>query len=143
LLIIYNESYTFDSVRSNALEAVRFDRERRKQPRLSVSLPLEYRKIHGPRLRTGIIINLSDQGLLFHCRGDMNVGTRLTISVMFADECKLTSFDVCVKIIWKDLHFERDWNEYEYGAEFIQISEDAKEKLNRLLTAMPIQLVLK
>ena len=82
----------------------------------------------------GLLLNQNDQGLLFHCRGDINVGATLTIRVMFADEYELTSFEVCAKTIWKDLNFERDWREYKYGAEFIHISEDAKQKLNRLLT---------
>lgn len=117
------------------MDGKRFNKERRKQSRHSVSLPLEYHKIHDSRLRTGLIINLNDQGLLFHCRGEMGIGTMLKVRVMFVDEYELTAFEACAKIIWKDLHFERDWPEYKYGIEFVNISEDAKQKLNWLLAA--------
>jgi hypothetical protein len=39
------------------------------------------------------------------------------------------------RIVWKDLYFEKDWREYKYGTGFTDISEDAKQKLTRLLTA--------
>ncbi len=110
-------------------------RERRKHPRLSVILAFEYRSLFDSCFRTGLLANLSNTGVLFHCRGDMSVGTTLTMTVMFADGFELTSFEVCARIIWKDLHFDRDWREYKYGAEFTYISEDAKQKLNGLLTA--------
>jgi c-di-GMP-binding flagellar brake protein YcgR len=119
----------------NMMEDVRFGKERRKQPRFSVTLPLEYNQIHDSRPRTGLLINLNDKGFLFHCRAKMSVGTTLKVRVMFADEYELTSFEVSAKIIWKDLHFEKDWREYKYGTEFTNISEDAKEKLIRLLSA--------
>lgn len=117
-------------------------RERRKHPRLSISLPFEYRSMLDSRLRTGLIANLSDMGLLFHCRGDMSVGTTLTMTVMFADGFALASFEVRAMIIWKDLHFDRDWREYKYGAEFIHVSEQDQEKLNRLLSAYSLGDVL-
>jgi len=120
--------------KGNTMEVLELNGERRKQPRLPLSLPLEYRTMYEPRLRTGLLINLNDMGLQFCCRGDLSVGTTLTLRVMFANEYELTGFEVYAKIIWKDLYFERDWREYKYGAEFTCLSEDDKLKLNQLLT---------
>ena len=121
--------------KENTMVSPKSGRERRKHHRLSIILALEYQSIFDSCFRTGLLANLSDTGLLFHCRGDMSVGTTLTMTVMFADGFALTSFEVRARIIWKDLHFDRDWREYKYGAEFTYISEDAKQKLNRLITA--------
>jgi hypothetical protein len=121
------------------MEGVGLKNERRVRPRLSVSLPLEYRSRCDSSLEAGLLINLSDTGLLFYCRGDMNVGTTLTMTVIFPDGFKLTSFEVCAKIIWKDLHAERDWSEYKYGAEFTHISQPDREKLNRLLSTHSLE----
>ncbi len=68
---------------------------------------------------------------------------RKVTGAMFADEYELTSFQVHAKIIRKDIHFEREWREYKYGAEFTYVSEDAKEKLNRLITTYSLEENLK
>ena len=125
------------------MEGLRLEKETRKHPRLSINLPFEYQAMHDSRLRTGLLGNLSNIGLLFYCRGEMSVGTALVVRVMFADGYELASFEAYAKIIWKDLHFERDWREYKYGAEFTYISEDAKQKLNRLLSTFSSEEELK
>jgi hypothetical protein len=56
------------------------------------------------------------------------------MSVIFPDDFELSSFEVRAKIIWKGLHFDRDWREYKYGAEFLYVSGQDQEKLNRVLS---------
>ena len=107
----------------------------RKHQRLPVSLPIEYREMRDCSLRTGLTLNLSKAGLLFYCRGEMGVGTTLTITITFTDGYELASFEVCARIAWKHLYFERDWSEYKYGAESINLTEDNQEKLDALLSA--------
>jgi hypothetical protein len=63
----------------------------------------------------------------------MSVGTLLNVTVMFPDDFLLSSFEVRGKIVWKGLYFDRDWREYEYGVEFLYVSSQDKEKLNRIL----------
>jgi hypothetical protein len=110
------------------------NRNRRKHRRFTVSLPLEYQALCDSRMRTGLLANLSSEGVLFLCRDNMSVGTILSMTVMFPDDFALNSFEVRAKIIWKALHFDSDWREYKYGAEFLYISRDDKEKLNRILS---------
>jgi hypothetical protein len=105
----------------------------------SIRLPLEYRKVHDPRFRTGLLITLNGKVSLFYCRAEMSVGTPLRVRVMFADGNELSSFEALAKIVWKHLHFEQDLPEYEYGAEFTHISEEDKQKLNRLLTTCSLE----
>ena len=108
--------------------------ERRKEPRFPVSLPLEYQSVCDSSLQTGLLANLSHKGLLFHCRGDMSVGTLVIMTVMFPDDFSLSSFEVHGKIIWKRLYFDRDWREYEYGVEFLYVSGEDQEKLDGILS---------
>ena len=117
------------------MDTTKYGSELRKHQRLPISLPLEYRRMHDSCPRTGLTLNLSKAGLLFYCRGEMGVGTPLTVTIMFADEYELASLEVCAKIAWKDLYFEKDWIEYKYGAEFIYLTEDDQEKLDALLSA--------
>jgi len=104
-----------------------------KYPRVSIDLPLEYREMFNSRLRTGVIGNLSDMGLFFCCRHDMSVATTLRIKVMFTDGYVLAGFEAIAEIAWKDLSINGDYFEYRYGAEFTYISEENREKLDRLL----------
>jgi hypothetical protein len=112
--------------------------ERRKEPRFPVSLPLEYQSVCDSRPRVGLLTNLSHKGLLFHCRGDMSVGTLLNVTVMFPDDFLLSSFEIRGKIIWKGLYFDRDWREYEYGAEFLYVSQQDQEKLKGILSRLSV-----
>ena len=121
------------------MDTIKYGSELRKHQRLPISLPLEYRRMQDSCPRTGLTLNLSKAGLLFYCRGEMGVGTLLTITIMFADEYELTSLEVCAKIAWKDLYFEKDWSEYKYGAEFIYLTEDDQEKLDGLLSAYVLE----
>ena len=102
-------------------------------PRVSIDLPLEYREMFDSHLRTGVIGNLSDMGLLFCCRHGMSMATTLRIRVMFTDGYILAGFEAIAKIAWKDLSIKGDYFKYKYGAEFTYISEENREKLNQLL----------
>jgi hypothetical protein len=104
-----------------------------KYPRVSIDLPLEYREMFDSRLHTGLIGNLSDMGLLFHCHREMRVGTTLIIRVMFTDGYTLAAFEASGQIVWKDLFIREGYLERKYGVEFTHISEENREKLNRLL----------
>jgi len=111
------------------------NRNRRKHRRFTVSLPLEYQALCDFRIRTGLLANLSNEGVSFLCRDDISVGTILSMTVIFPDDFALDSFEVRAKIIWKALHFDGDWREYKYGAEFLFVSSQDKEKLNRILNS--------
>ncbi len=108
--------------------------EKRKYPRRDFVLPMEYRRMHDPCSRTGLVINLSNGGFLFSCRRDLSVGEILAVIVMFVDDFELAKLDASAKVIWKELDCETDWNEYKYGAEFLFISKSDQEKLTRLLS---------
>ena len=107
--------------------------ERRKFPRSVIDMPLEYRVINAPFAHGGIVVNGSEQGFLIYSIKDMPIGTKLNIVVLFPKEYELSNFEVVAEVVRKDLHWEEDWEGFEYGLKFIQILEEDRQKLMQLL----------
>ena len=109
--------------------------ERRKFPRLVMDLPLEYRVINAPYAHGGIVVNGSEEGFLIYSVKDMPIGTKLNIVVIFPKGYELTNFELLAEIVRKDLHWEEDWEGFEYGLKFVQIFEEDRQKLKQLLSS--------
>jgi hypothetical protein len=110
--------------------------DRRRYPRSLMDLPLEYRVINAPYAHGGIVVNGSEEGFLIYSVKDMPIGTKLNLVVMFPKGFELTNFEVVAEVVRKDLHWEEDWEGFEYGLKFIQIFEEDREKLKQLLIGM-------
>jgi hypothetical protein len=107
-------------------------KERRKYSRYFVELPLEYWQVDGA-CRGGLVGNLSDTGLLLHSLQDLPVGKELNIRIFFSNGYEFDGIVAVARIVWKDLHDEPDWKGYKYGIEFVQVSEEDREKLTNVL----------
>ena len=107
--------------------------ERRKYPRFNMDLPLEYRVLDALRAHGGLVINASESGLLVHSISDMAVGTKLNIAVIFPKGFELANFEVLAEVVRRDIHWEDNRPEYEFGLKFIHILEEEHQKLKRLL----------
>jgi hypothetical protein len=46
----------------------------------------------------------------------------------------LANFEVFAEIIWKDIHWEENWEGYQLGLKFIKILEEDYRKLRGLLS---------
>lgn len=108
-------------------------KERRRSQRKMLDLPLEYRAMDAPYAHGGLVVNASEIGLLVQSVKSIPIGTKLNIAVLFPKGFELTNFEVLAEIIWKDLHWEEDWEGYQYGLSFIQILDDDHWKLKQLL----------
>jgi hypothetical protein len=114
------------------------NKERRSHPRFIIDLPLEYRDMDGSCLRGGIVVNVSEGGLLIETVRDIPVGTELNITVLFPKGFELANLKVVAKIVRKEPYWKEDlkgdsyWKGYQYGSEFIQILEEDRWKLNFL-----------
>jgi hypothetical protein len=109
-------------------------RDRRKSPRLTVDLPLEYRLSGGPRPHGGIVVNASEVGLLVRSVRDIPVGTKLNVSILFPKGFELANFQLLAEIVWKDVHWEENWQGYRYGAKILKIPEEDRLKLREILS---------
>jgi hypothetical protein len=108
-------------------------KERRRFPRLFIELPLQYRVVNAPYSHGGMVVNMSEGGLLINSVKDMPVGEKLNIEVLFPREFALTHFEVIAEIIWKERYMKEDWEGFRYGLKFIQMSEGDLLKLKQLL----------
>jgi hypothetical protein len=115
------------------MEKAKDPRERRRSPRLMMDLPLEYRVINAPYAQGGIVVNASEEGLLINSIKNMPLGTKLNIAVLFPKGFELANFEVAAEIIRKELHWEEDWEGYQYGLRFVKILEEDRHKLSLLL----------
>jgi hypothetical protein len=108
--------------------------EKRRYPRMSLDLPLEYRVMNAPYAHGGLVVNASEVGLLINSIKNIPIGSKLNIAVLFPKGFELTNFEVLAEIIWKDLYWEEDWEGYRYGLKFIKILEGDRRKLKQLLS---------
>jgi hypothetical protein len=97
------------------MEKVTPHMERRRYPRMSLDLPLEYRVMNAPYAHGGLVVNASEVGLLINSIKNIPIGSKLNIAVLFPKGFELTNFEVLAEIIWKDLYWEEDWEGYRYG----------------------------
>jgi hypothetical protein len=109
-------------------------KERRKYPRSLVDLPFEYRTKDLPDAYGGLVINVSEGGLLIHSVKDMPVGLKLNMAILFPNGYELADVEVSAEIIWKDLHFSNNSEGYQYGLKIVQILEGDRWKLKQLLS---------
>lgn len=89
---------------------------------------------NAPFAHGGVVVNASEVGLLVNSVKNMPIGTMLHISVLFPEGYKLTNLKVLAEVIWKDLHWEEDWEGYQYGLKFVQILDEDRDKLKQLLS---------
>jgi len=109
-------------------------KDRRKSQRMILDLPLEYRVMDAPYAHGGLMVNASELGLLVQSVKNLSIGTKLNIAVLFPKGFELANFEVLAEILWKDIHWEEDWEGYQYGLRFLQILDNEYWKLKQLLS---------
>jgi hypothetical protein len=87
-----------------------------------------------PKAHGGLVVNLSEIGLLIRSVKNMAIGTELMIAVMFPKEYELANFQVLAKVVRKEPLWEEDWEGYEYGLRFVQIFEEDLRKLRQMIS---------
>jgi c-di-GMP-binding flagellar brake protein YcgR len=102
--------------------------ERRKHPRVSVRLPLEYWESDDAR-HGGYVENVSEMGLAIYSIQDYPVDTHLGVKVFFSSGSEFDGFQVRTRIAWKAPHREPQWKGYLLGLEFTAISDEDRNKL--------------
>jgi hypothetical protein len=120
--------------RRNGMEKSKSMKDRRKSQRMMLDLPLEYRVMDVPYAHGGLVVNASELGLLVQSVKNLSIGTKLNIAVLFPKGFELANFEVLAEIIWKDLHWEEDWEGYQYGLRFLHILDNEYWKLKQLLS---------
>jgi hypothetical protein len=123
-----------DELKKHQDEQDQNKKDRRQYPRILLDLPLEYQAISIPKAHGGLVVNVSEIGLLIRSVKNMPIGTELRIAVLFPKGYELANFEVVAKVVRKDPLWEEDWEGYEYGIKFIRISEENRQKLRQILS---------
>jgi c-di-GMP-binding flagellar brake protein YcgR len=110
--------------------------ERRRNPRFSIDLPIEYQLIPPTLNYTGRVLNASEGGLLVYLPQQTEIGQRLIIKLFFASGSHLNSIEVVAEVVWMDMHLGKGWGDYRCGVKFIDISSDDLIKLKTFLRSL-------
>jgi c-di-GMP-binding flagellar brake protein YcgR len=110
--------------------------ERRKYPRFSVNLPVEYYQTESSTNHTGRALDASEGGLLIYFPEPMEVGQHLKLKLFFSLKSGLGTVEVLVEVVWVDIHLSEGWGDYRSGVKFIDISPEDMEKLKNVLMSL-------
>jgi c-di-GMP-binding flagellar brake protein YcgR len=107
--------------------------EKRKHPRFSVELPLDYSRVNGKEVLGGMVANASEGGLLVYLPERIEIGTSLRIEIFYVRGLELGTITAVVKVVWSDLAARESWGEHRYGLQFESINEHDFNRLTALL----------
>jgi c-di-GMP-binding flagellar brake protein YcgR len=106
--------------------------ERRRHPRFSVDLPIEYTK-SDLIVKQGRAVNASEGGLLVYLPERMEIGQHLNLKSFFSSGSELKTIETLVQVVWMDIHLGGDWGDYRTGVRFVDVSPDNLDSLKSFL----------
>ncbi len=111
--------------------------ERRKYPRFSIDLPIEYRPVNSSLSQKGRALNASEGGLLVYLPEKMEVGQHLHLRLFFHTGVSMNKIDMIGEVIWIDLHLaEMNWGDYRTGLKLIDITPEDLQSLKDFLLSL-------
>ena len=78
--------------------------EKRKYPRFSIDLPIEYSQIDTPTGHSGRAANISEGGLLIYLPEKVEVGQHLKLKLFLTSLSGFHSIEVLAEVVWMDTH---------------------------------------
>ena len=110
--------------------------EKRKHPRFSVDLPIEYHRMTSPTQLAGRAENASEGGLLVYLPEQVEIGQYLKIKIFFASGSRLDTIELSTEVVWTDFHPGKNWGDYRSGVKFLDISPEDLEKFGGFLKSL-------
>jgi c-di-GMP-binding flagellar brake protein YcgR len=107
--------------------------EKRKYPRFSVELPLNYSRADVKETFGGMVANASEGGLLVYLPERIEIGTLLKIEILYVKGLELDTIRAVAKVVWCDLAARESWGEHRYGLQFKYIDQKDFNQLTSLL----------
>ncbi len=106
--------------------------EKRKHPRFTVDLPVEYSR-SDLSIEQGHAINASEGGFLLYLPEQMETGNHLSLRLFFTIGSELNAIETVVEVVWVDMHLGKDWGDYRTGVRLVEISTENMGKLKNFL----------
>ncbi len=110
--------------------------ERRKYPRFSVDLPIEYYRTDRPAGSFGRVLDISQGGLLIYFYERMEIGQHLRLKLSFSFGSELNTIEFLAEVVWVDLIVDEDSLDNRTGVKFVDISPDDMIKLRNFLLSL-------
>ena len=110
--------------------------ERRKFPRFTVDLPVEYQHEDSEIRYSGRALNASEGGLLVYLPEKVEIGDILNLKLFFTLGHALKTIELAVQIAWIDIHLGEGWGDYRTGVKFLDISSEDLLKLKEFLKSL-------
>jgi len=109
--------------------------EKRKHPRFSIDLPVEYSRTD-LFVKHGRAINASEGGLLLYLPEQVEIGQHLRLKLFFTSDAGLNTIETLVEVAWTDIYMGKDWGDYRVGVRFVEISTEDMGKLKNFLSSL-------
>ena len=110
--------------------------ERRKFPRFTIDLPIEYYAENSESAFSGRALNASEGGLLIYLPEKVEIGDLLKLKLFFTMGQDLNMIEATAQVAWIDIHLGEDWGDYRSGLRFIDISSEDLQKLKSFLRSL-------
>ncbi len=118
----------------SSASAVRANSERRRHPRFSVDLPVEFWQVdRDPKGHPDRPSDAGEEGLLLYIAGEVATGQNLRIRLFFDSGQGLKSIEAYVQVLWKDFLLEKE-GFHRVGTKFVDISPEDLQTLKSFLT---------
>jgi len=85
--------------------------EKRRYPRFSVDLPVEYTR-KDLVVKQGRVINASEGGLLVYFPEQMEIGQHLRLKFFFTSGSELNMMEIVNQVVWMDVQMVKDWKDW-------------------------------
>jgi len=109
--------------------------EKRKYPRFSVDLPVEY-TWKDLVAKQGRVINVSEGGLLVYFSEQMEIGQALRMKLLPPSGSELNTMEIVSQVVWMDVHNGKAWGGYRSGLRFVDISPVDLDRLKSFLVSL-------
>jgi len=109
--------------------------EKRKAPRFSLDLPVEYWPIDSSKNQLARTGNISEGGILLYLPEQIEIGQRLRLRLFIDSGFDFISIEATVEVAWADLYTAED-GDYRTGVKFVEISEQDMRNLKNFLNSL-------
>lgn len=110
--------------------------ERRKYPRFSVDLWVEYCRIDSSVFHTGRGLNIGEDGLLVYFPEQMEASQYLKLKLFLLMGSELDTIEVLGEVVWMNIDLDKDRGGSRGGVKFIDISPEDMTKLEKFLGSL-------
>ena len=106
--------------------------ERRKHPRFSIDLPVEYWKMDSSVSAISRTGDISEGGLLLYFPEQIEYGQVLRLKLFFQSGNELSRIEAKAEVVWKESPFE-EGGACRAGVKLVEISAEEMKKLRKFL----------